>query len=71
MVVKFSGTSILSNELGMIDKASTDNLRVILALHAQFGLSGHRAQVAKSGLKTNIRTERDIASIFTPLDSSR
>ena len=69
MVVKFSGTSILSNELGVIGRASTDNLRVLLGPRAQCGPSGHRWQ--KVAQKTKIRTERDRASIYTPLNSSR
>ena len=44
MVTDFSGTSILSNEFVVIGRASTDNLGVILGLHAQCGQCGHRWQ---------------------------
>ena len=44
MVTDFSGTSILSNELVVIGRASTDNLGVLLGPRAQCGPCGHRWQ---------------------------
>ena len=38
----FFGVSILSYELGVIGRASTNNLRVLLGPRAQCGLCGHR-----------------------------
>ena len=49
MVTDFSGTSILSNELVVIGRASTDNLGVLL---------GPRAQCGKKWLKKT-RSERN------------
>ena len=67
MVPDFSGRLILSNELGVIGRASTDNLGV-----GTFGPTRPMwlmwPQVAKSGSK--IWTEWDRAYIFSSLDSS-
>ena len=52
MVEIFSGTSILSSELGVIGRANTDNLGVLLGPCAQCGPCGYRVQVPKSGSKT-------------------
>ena len=40
----FSGISILRYELGVIGRASTNNLRVVLGPRAQCGPCGHRWQ---------------------------
>ena len=52
MVTDFSGTSILSDELVVIGRASTDNLGVLLVLRSKCGPCGHRWQ--KVAQKTKI-----------------
>ena len=52
MVPDFSGRLILCNELGVIGRASTDNLGVLLGPRAQCGSCGHRWQ--KVAQKTKI-----------------
>ena len=69
MVVKFSGTSILSNELGVIGRASTDNLGVLLGPRAQCGSCGHRWQKVAQKPKSE-RKEIELRSLhhWTRLD---
>jgi hypothetical protein len=55
MVTDFSGISILSNELVVIGRASTDNLAVLLGPRAQCSPCGHRWQ--KVAQKTKILTD--------------
>ena len=55
--IKGGGTSILSNEFVVIGSASTDNLGVLLGLHAKCGPCGHRwEKVAQKTRKIGYHT---------------
>ena len=47
----FSGVSILRYELGVIGRASTNNLRVVLGPHGKCGPCGHRWQKVAQNTK--------------------
>ena len=51
MIDIFPGMSILRYELGVIGRASTNNLRVVLGPRAQCGPCGHRWQKVAQNIK--------------------
>ena len=47
----FSGTSILRYELGLIGRASTNIIKVVLGLRAHCGPCGHKWQKVAQNIK--------------------